>query len=126
VDAVPGATFSGAITKKAVLPNSQQNWLNPDLKVYETEVTIEGKNGSLRPGMTATVEVLCEKLESVVHVPIQAVSTDDKGDHSCYRADGSKVAVKIGKRNQIFVVIEGGLKPGERILMSPPELAKNG
>jgi len=126
VDAVPGSTFTGTITKKAVLPSSQQNWLNPDLKVYETEVTIAGKNDALRPGMTATVEVVCEKLESVVHVPIQAVSTDDRGDHYCYRADGAKVPVKIGKRNQIFVVIEDGLKAGEVILMSPPELTKNG
>lgn len=126
VDAVPGSSFTGTITKKAVLPSSQQNWLNPDLKVYETEVTIGGRNDALRPGMTATVEILCEKLESVVHVPIQAVATDEKGDHYCYRDDGAKVGVKIGKRNQIFVVVEDGLKAGDVILMSPPELAKNG
>ena len=125
VDAIPGETFAGKVIKKAVLPSSQSSWLNPDLKMYKTEVGLEGEAGSVRPGMTATVEILAQHLEDVVHVPIQAVQTDQDGKHYCYHPDGSKTTVELGKRNQIFVVVLSGLQEGEQILMTPPELVAN-
>ncbi len=123
VDAFPNQRFEGTVTKKAVLPSSQSTWLNPDLKVYETEITITGENSALRPGMTATVDILCENLDDVLYIPIQSVQTNDDDSHYCYMAEGSQRTVKIGKRNHIFVGIEDGLKEGELILMSPPALA---
>ncbi len=124
IDAIPNRVFTGKVNKKAVLPSSQSRWLNPDLKVYETRIAIVEKDGALRPGMTATVEILAERVQEVLFVPIQAVQTDENGDHYCYLADGTKTAVKIDKRNQIFVVISEGLAEGSTILMSPPELTQ--
>ena len=125
VDALPGETFQGKVIKKAVLPSAQSSWLNPDLKMYKTEVGLEGDAESVRPGMTATVEILAQHLEDVTYVPIQAVQTDQDGKHYCYRPDGSRAAVELGKRNQIFVVVLSGLNKDEKILMTPPELVAN-
>ena len=125
IDAIPGKTFTGKVTKKAVLPSSQSSWANPDLKVYETRIALDGKNEGnvLRPGMTATVEILIEKIEDVLRVPIQSIQTDEEGKHYCYRTSGEQVEVEIGKRNQIYVQILKGLSDGDEILMTPPELA---
>jgi HlyD family secretion protein len=122
VDAMPGKTFAGDVDKKAVIPSSQSRWLNPDLKVYDVKVIMREKDDTLRPGMTATVEILSERLENVLQVPIQSVQTDDEGKHAVFRRDGSKVPVKIGKRNRIFIVVEEGLKEGDVICMNPPAL----
>ncbi|NOY79468.1 MAG: efflux RND transporter periplasmic adaptor subunit [Kiritimatiellaeota bacterium] len=124
IDAVPGRSFQGKVAKKAILPSSQNSWLNPDLKLYAVEVSIDGENKILRPGMTATVEIQIEKLADVLYVPIQAVQTDPRGKHYCNRVGGGRVPVEIGKRNEVFVVVEKGLAKGSKILMSPPELGQ--
>jgi len=125
IDAMPDRHFTGKVTKKAVLPSAQNWWANPDLKVYETSIAFDGENpGSiLRPGMTATVEILIERLDNVVSIPIQSVQTDEQGKHYCYRASGERAEVELGKRNQVFVQITAGLATGDEILMTPPELS---
>jgi HlyD family secretion protein len=120
IDAMPGKTFAGDVEKKAVIPSSQSRWLNPDLKVYDVKVIIREKDDTLRPGMTATVEILAERLDNVVQIPIQSVQTDDQGHHAVFRPDGTKVPVKLGKRNRIFIAVEDGLKEGDVIRMNPP------
>jgi hypothetical protein len=75
--------------------------------------------------MNATVEIIVEKLPSVMYVPSQAVRTNEKGQHFCFRADGKPVQVVTGKRNRVFVIIEEGLAVGDRVLVSPPELPKS-
>ena len=125
VDAMPGRTFKGKVSQKAILPSAQNQWLNPDLKVYETIVAFDESDQNLRPGMNATVEIIVEKLSSVMYVPSQAVRTNEKGQHFCFRADGKPVQVVTGKRNRVFVIIEEGLAVGDRVLVSPPELPKS-
>jgi len=126
VDAFPDSTFTGVVTKKAVMPSSQNRWLNPDLKMYSTEIAVDGQNERLRPGMTATVEILAERLADVLYVPIQTVMTDEDGNHYCYLADGRRTPVELGLRNQVFVVITKGLAEGSKILVSPPNTGSVG
>jgi HlyD family secretion protein len=122
MDAVPGTQFQGEVTKKSIVPSPQHGWLNPDLKVYDVEVTLIDDISRLRPAMTATVEILVERIEDVLHVPIQAVQTNERSERFCYRSDGTRVPVTIGKHNQVFTVVTEGLSEGETILMTPPEL----
>ncbi|OGV64538.1 MAG: hypothetical protein A3K19_01230 [Lentisphaerae bacterium RIFOXYB12_FULL_65_16] len=126
IDALPGRNLAAKVATKGAVPNTENRWWNPDLKVYDTRITIEDKDVGLRPGMTATVEILCETLNDVLYVPIQAVATDEKDNHYCYRQNGNRVPVTVGKRNRVFVVVTEGLKEGEVILMNPPELASRG
>jgi RND family efflux transporter MFP subunit len=128
LDAMPDRHFTGKILKKAVLPSAQSWWANPDLKVYETKIALDSSDGmhALRPGMTATAEILIEKIENVLRVPIQSVQTDEKGKHYCYLKSGERVEVELGKRNEVYVQVVKGLSDGDDILMSPPELASGG
>lgn len=125
VDAMPGRVFTGKVSQKALLPSSQNQWLNPDLKVYETQVSFDESDPNLRPGMNATVEIIVEKLQDVVYIPSQAVKTDAKGRQFCFLDDGTQQEIKTDKRNRVYVVVTEGLTPGQKILMSPPELKKS-
>lgn len=123
VDAYPDKPLTGEVTKVGVLPDSQNRWLNPDLKVYLTTVTIDGTNIWLKPGMSAKVEILVSHLDDVVYVPVQAV-TPGNGKEFCYVMDGSKPErreVVVGQFNDEFIEIKKGLKEGERVLLNPPE-----
>jgi HlyD family secretion protein len=123
MDAFPDKTFYGEVTKVAPLPDQQKNWLSPDLKVYSTEVEIEGTYDFLKPGMSAKVEILVERLEDVLIVPVQVVANRG-GKKVCYvvASEPKEREVKTGSFNDTFVQILDGLEPGEMVLLSPPKI----
>jgi len=123
IDAFPDQTLTGEVTKVGVLPDSQNRWMNPDLKVYVTTITINGTYDWIKPGMSAKVEILVDHLNDVVHVPIQAVAPSE-GKQICYVVNGprqEKREVDIGQFNDEFIEIKKGLKEGEKVLLRPPE-----
>jgi HlyD family secretion protein len=128
VDAFPDTVLEGDITKVGVLPDSQNRWMNPDMKVYLTTITINGTYDWVKPGMSAKVEILVNKLNDVVYIPVQAVSPND-GKQFCYVAGGFKPErreVEIGDFNDEFIEIKKGLKEGERVLLRLPDGIETG
>jgi HlyD family secretion protein len=122
IDAFPDRTFTGKVLKIAPLPDQQRSWLNPDLKVYATQVTIDGSYDFLKPGMSAKVETTVEELNDVTIVPIQAVANRG-GKKVCYclnRQGHQEREVQTGSFNEKFVQITDGLRAGEDILTNPP------
>lgn len=122
VEAFPDTVLTGEVTRVALLPDSQNRWMNPDLKVYSTTVTIEGAHEWLKPGMSAKVEILVDRLDDVVYVPVQAVVPTERG-HVCYVAHGRRIErrpVQIGQFNDEFIQIKDGLREGELVLLRPP------
>ena len=126
IDAFPDRAFTGKVLKIAPLPDQQRSWLNPDLKVYATQVTIDGSYNFLKPGMSAKVETTVEELNDVTIVPIQAVANRG-GKKVCYyvSAKGPQPReVQTGSFNEKFVQITDGLQVGEDVLMNPPLIAE--
>jgi RND family efflux transporter MFP subunit len=123
VDAFPDTVLTGEVTKVGVLPDSVNRWMNPDMKVYLTTITIDGTYDWVKPGMSAKVEILVNKLDNCVYVPVQAVSPDN-GKQVCYVSNGlhpERREVQIGQFNDAFIEIKSGLKEGERVLLRSPE-----
>ena len=73
VEGLPGHEFTGKVTKIGVVADTQNRWLNPDLKEYETEITVDPTDVPLKPGVTAHVEILVETVGDSLAVPVQAV-----------------------------------------------------
>ncbi|MFH1715983.1 MAG: efflux RND transporter periplasmic adaptor subunit [Planctomycetota bacterium] len=121
VEAFPDKTFTGKVLKKAPLADAA-DWLNPDLKVYSTDIGIDGTHDFLKTGMTGKVTVIIDKLQDVLYVPIQSVVTvEDK--KICYVAGSpaEKREVETGLFNDNFVEIKSGLAEGEKVLLNPPK-----
>ncbi len=120
VAAFPEKTFTGKVLKKAPLAD-QTDFLNPDLKVYLTDVSIDGTHDALRTGMTADVEVIINDLHDVLYVPIQSVTTMEE-KKICYVMGSvvEKREVETGLFNENFVEIKSGLTEGEKVLLNPP------
>jgi len=122
VDAFPDTVLTGEVTKVGVLPDSNNRWMNPDMKVYVTAITIDGTYDWVKPGMSAKVEVLVNRLANCVYVPVQAISPDN-GKQVCYVANGlrsERREVQIGEFNDDFIEVKNGLKEGERVLLRAP------
>ena len=118
-DAFPDRMLQGEITKVGVLPDSQNRWMNPENKVYLCTVTIDDVTDWLKPGMSTKVEVLVNKLDDVVYVPIQAV-TPIEGKHYCF-VGSDKREVEVGEFNDEFIEIKKGLVAGERVALRLPD-----
>ena len=122
VDAYPDKHLGGEVTKVAVLPDSQNRWMNPDVKVYETVIRIEGPHDWLKPGMSAQVEILVKELPDVLYVPIQSVAPSN-GQRVCYVAGlggPKRRVVETGEYNNEFIEIRKGLEEGEDVLLRAP------
>ena len=122
MDAFPDRILHGKVLEVAPLPDQQRGWMNPDLKVYETLVSIEGTHDFLKTRMSCKVEILVRRLEDVLLVPIQVVT--NRGGHKvCYVATASGAQerqVTTGAFTDTLVQITSGLEEGEEILLNPP------
>ena len=122
VDALAGRIFTGHVAKIAPLPDAQMVWLNPDLKVYNTEIYLEGEGDNLRTGMSCRAEIIIEEYEDILYVPIQAVLRVG-GHPTVYVWNGKDFeprAVEIGLDNNRMIRIISGLKEGQAVLLTPP------
>jgi hypothetical protein len=123
IDALGDKGFLGKVTFIAPLPDSQNQWLNPDLKVYRCEITLGGDTSQLRPGMSASAEIVVDEIPDAIAVPIHAVKR--RGDHYyCYiqNADGKPEIreVQIGLHNDEHVAITEGLAVGDKVYLATP------
>ena len=114
VDAFPGQEFKALITSVRFNPREVNN-----IVTYETVLTVANPDLLLRPGMTATADILVSELKDVLLVPNQALrflpSEDaavsaSEGDVIWIVAEGKAVSVPVivGLSNGVVSEITGG------------------
>ena len=122
IDALPGKTFLGTVKHIAPLPDAQSMWMNPDLKVYNSEIYVDGNDSSLRTGMSCKVEIVIAQYPDATYIPVQAVLRV-AGEPTVYVVNGKNIQprmVEIGLDNNRMVRIMSGLREGEIVLLTPP------
>lgn len=120
LDAFPDKKFNGKVLSVASIGNPKEN--NPGVKVFEVVVAVSGADSVLKPGMTVAARIIVNKIENVLSVPIESVF-DDEGKTVVYVENGSsfdKREVTLGAKNDNFVIVTKGVKPGERVSMVDP------
>ncbi len=122
IDALPESQFTGRVTKIAPLPDAQSVFMNPDLKVYDTNIMIDGVHPELRTGMSCRATILIEEHLEAIAVPLQAV-VGRGSDSLVYVVNGNQAiarTVTTGLDNNSVIHIIDGLKAGEKVLLTPP------
>ncbi len=121
VEGIPGKVFTGKVTKIAAVADSQSGWLNPDLKEYETVVTLDPTDEPLKPGVTAHAEILVENVEDKLAVPVQTVFTK-AGRRYVFRVtkgnEVEPVPVRVGAIGTEWAEIVEGIAEEDRILQA--------
>ena len=75
----------------------------------------------LKPGMSAEIENVLSKHNDVILLPVAAVLELENGFY-CWVKSGESVvkrALKLGDSNDIFIVINDGIKVGEDVVLNP-------
>jgi HlyD family secretion protein len=122
VDALPGKSFAGVVAKIAVLPDAESMFLNPDIKIYSTDIYLNGDGSTLRTGMSCRTEVIIEQYEDAIYIPVQAVLRIG-GRPTVYvvKDNGFEPRkVEVGLDNSRMVRVVNGLQAGETVLLTPP------
>ena len=120
VEGVPDETFTGSVTQIAPLADQAHRWLNPDLKQYRTEITLDEADKRLTPNATAEAEIVVDYMQDVLALPIQAVY-DFGGEQYVFVKDGDDVVpskVKLGASSTEYAEVLEGIQSGQRIMMT--------
>ncbi len=120
IEGFSGRRFTGRVSKIAVLADSRNRWLNPNLKEYETEILLDGKFTELKPGTTARVQILIAELQNVLAVPVQSVFGKG-GQYYVFvdeRGTARPVEVKLGLSSNEYAEIRSGLNEGQMVRLA--------
>ncbi len=123
VSSLPNATFEGSVRSIAPLPDPTSTFMNPDLKLYDTDVTIEGGTDVLKTGMSCQTRIHVAEWEDAIHVPVQCVvrTPDRQTVVFLQTTDGPQQrVVEIGDDNSVMIHIRSGLSEGEPVILTPP------
>jgi HlyD family secretion protein len=135
VDAFPGKLFQGKVLDVAssVDKSSQGGYSSQDAQTYRVRVVLEGEEvGALRPGMSARVAVLANRIEKALSIPLQAVQERESRSGTLGLLSGTRQVVYVVKDGKVeerpfkaglttrraLEVLEG-VKEGEQVITGP-------
>lgn len=123
VQAYPDLKLSGKVTLVGTLAQEEKE--RRGVKFFGVTIQINESEPRLRPGMTAAIEIQVERRAQALRVPLEAVFERD-GRHVCYVATRRGLVARevvLGPSNRDFVVVEKGLRKGDRVALRDPAAA---
>ena len=123
IDAMQDVEVRGVVSKIGLLPDGHNAWLNPDMNLYNCEISITNSPAAqLRAGMNCTIEMLVATYNDVLSVPLQCVMRTGGECFVFVMENGEPVkrSVSLGQDNGRFVLVTEGLEPGEKVMLAPP------
>lgn len=123
-DAWPALSLPGKVQR--LLPVASQSLGNDALEIrrFDAEILLAENDDRLRPGMTASVEILTEIYTQVLAVPSQAV-IQAADQHFCWVLSAGQPrqrAIETGPSDARQTLIRSGLSAGEQVILNPAGL----
>jgi RND family efflux transporter MFP subunit len=120
LDALEGPTFYGKVTNVATLATTERGSTE---KVFAIEVTIEGTDNRLKPGMTAQCKIVTNKIDDVLFVPLEAVfEKEDTTVVYVKKGNFNTQKVRVGSKNSDYIIIEAGVSDGDEVALRDPTI----
>jgi len=115
IDAYADEIFSGKVVYIAPETTTSQG-----LVVVEVKIELEKADPRLKPGFTASADVIVEEARNVVFLPIEAVNETERGSFVMVSEEGSPTRreVTLGISDGTNVEIKRGLEEGDAVLSS--------
>jgi RND family efflux transporter MFP subunit len=115
VPELPNRVFEGKVARNA-------RALAAGSRTLLTEVDVDNKDGVLAPGLYSIIHLQVGRTGPVMRIPSQAVIFNKGGLNAAVVLDGKVELRKLELEadNGADVEVRAGLKPGDRIILSPP------
>ncbi|MGD8534769.1 MAG: efflux RND transporter periplasmic adaptor subunit, partial [Candidatus Aminicenantes bacterium] len=130
VDALPDQTIEGKVTEigSSAL---QQTTTAQESKDFKVVITLENPPESLKPGLSASADIITAEKQDVLAVPISAIVLREKEEENnknneqeegVYIVENSRVKffqVEKGIMGEMMIEIISGLEEGQEIVVGP-------
>ncbi len=124
VDAVPDVVLTGKIETLSPIATLVFRRFPPE-KNFPAQASIEKLDPRLRPGMSATVEIIIERRPNALIIPAKASFQVD-GKPTVFVSQGAgyrRQSIEVIARNPNEIVVNDVLREGQVIALENPELA---
>lgn len=125
VDAIADKEFEAVLDWISPIAQLTFSRLTAPEKNFPAYATLKNVDPRLRPGMSATAEIILERESSALLIPLRA-SFLDRGKPAVYVQRGEKFelrTIEVGKRNEDDVIVLNGLSEGEVVALEDPIVA---
>jgi RND family efflux transporter MFP subunit len=126
IDALPGREFRGVVTSISPVADSST-------RLFPVELTVPNPKRALLAGMIATVEPRAVQPQPVLVAPLGAVVSAKGGPYGVMLVEESggharavSRPVTLGETYGNRIQITGGLREGDRVVVSGPSLLTDG
>jgi len=116
---LPDQTIDGEVSSVSSV-TKPAGWWTGNVVKYDTIIELPSVDG-LKPGMSAEVEVVMDRHEDVLMIPVAAVVETAEGDFCWVKtAEGVKRrSLVLGDTDDSFIVVTAGLKEGDEVVLNP-------
>ncbi len=122
LDAIPDRQFTGHIEQISTIATIDFSAGWPIPRNFNLEIALDQTDARLKPGMTAQLTVVVDRVPNALTIPVQA-SFQKSGRTVAYVWDGSKFqerGIEVGRRNRDRILVAKGLQSGDRVALKDP------
>ncbi|MGC2184268.1 MAG: efflux RND transporter periplasmic adaptor subunit [Terriglobales bacterium] len=122
MDAIADREFSGKIEKISTIATSDFSGGWPFPRNFDLNIALDQADPRLKPGMTAQLTVVVDKIPNALTIPVQA-SFQKAGQTVAYvwsRSRFRERVIELGRRSGDRVLVVKGLQPNDRVALSDP------
>jgi HlyD family secretion protein len=122
VDAAAKLITTGRINRKNLIGRNAQMYSESKVKFYEVIIDVDSCHEKLKPGLSATCEIIISEVKDTLFVPTLSIFERDSSKVVYVRKRESFVPVKVqtGISGNSYTIISGGLTGNEIIAVSEP------
>ncbi|WP_376692699.1 efflux RND transporter periplasmic adaptor subunit [Wenzhouxiangella sp. EGI_FJ10409] len=120
-DALPGERFAGVVDRISPVVDAASG-------TFRVTVELRDPSGRLRPGMFGRFDIVHDRREQAVLVPVESVLIED-GEASIFVVDDGEAqrrSVEVGYRNNGDYEIVAGIEPGEAVVVTGQASLRSG
>lgn len=123
--ALPGTMLDAQVTRISTTATADPYGGSGGVVTYDVELLIPEPAPELKPGMTASVEILMQSVPDALTVPVSALMTDDGVSYYVYvMSDPETEAVErrdvsVPAQSDTTAMIEGDVSEGDLVVLDP-------
>jgi len=124
LDAIADRQFTGKIGRIGTIATSDFSAGWPIPQNFDLEVVVDQMDPRLKPGMTAQITVIVNRVPDAITIPAQA-SFLKSGQTVAYVWDGSKFqerVIQVEQRSRDRVLVVSGLRVGDLVALKDPSV----
>ena len=122
VDAAEKLTTTGKVNRKNLIGRNAQRYSESQVKFYEVIIDVDSCHLKMKPGLSASCEIIITEAKDTLFVPTLAIYERDSSRVVYVKRKEQFVPVKVqaGFSGSSYTIIKEGLKGDEIIALSEP------